>query len=77
MDSNYWNRGCLSRRSVLRGATLAGVGLTGAALIGCGGSDEGDSTAAPTPSGTGATQLTNTPTSSDVKTGGTLRVRSL
>ncbi len=37
LDRNYWN-GRLSRRGVLRGATIGGIGLAGAALIGCGSS---------------------------------------
>ena len=48
MEKNYWSRlGAqrrVSRRSVIRGAGVAAAGITGAALIGCGGSDdEGDS----------------------------------
>jgi peptide/nickel transport system substrate-binding protein len=39
-ESNYWQRSRLSRRSVMRGAGVAGAGLTTAALIGCGGEDD-------------------------------------
>ena len=44
MEKNYWSRlGAqrrVSRRSVMRGAGVAAAGITGAALIGCGGSDD-------------------------------------
>lgn len=44
MEKNYWSRlgteRRVSRRSVMRGAGVAAAGITGAALIGCGGSDE-------------------------------------
>jgi peptide/nickel transport system substrate-binding protein len=39
VDSNYWARRSMGRRTVLRGAGLGLTGLAGAALIGCGGSD--------------------------------------
>lgn len=44
-DHNYWTRRRLSRRGVLRGAAVGGVGIAGAALIGCGGDDESAGTA--------------------------------
>ena len=54
-ETNYWRRKSLSRRSVMRGAGVAGVGLTTAALVGCGDDDDdttkpavGDATVAPT-----------------------------
>ncbi|MEX2373143.1 MAG: ABC transporter substrate-binding protein [Dehalococcoidia bacterium] len=50
MEQNYWNRTLgnrVSRRGVIRGAALGGVGIAGAALIGCG-DDETDPTPAPT-----------------------------
>ena len=50
-ENTYWKRKSLSRRSVMRGAGVAGVGLTTAALVGCGGGDDDDSgpaAAAPT-----------------------------
>ena len=48
--SNYWTKRRVSRRGVIRGAALGGVGLAGAALIGCGSDDEDgdDGTAAAT-----------------------------
>jgi len=49
---NYWTRR-IGRRSVVRGAALGGVGLAGAALIGCGSDDTGAGT--PTTPGGGAT----------------------
>ncbi len=44
-ESSYWTRRRVSRRTALRGAGLGIAGLTGAALIGCGGDD--DDTVAP------------------------------
>ena len=41
MESNYWTRARVGRRSVIRGTGLGIAGLAGAALIGCGGSDDG------------------------------------
>lgn len=40
MDTNYWSQGRIGRRTVLRSGALGVAGLAGAALIGCGGSDE-------------------------------------
>src|SRR5690606_29203117 len=42
MESNYWSRARVGRRSVLRGAGLGITGIAGAALIGCGGGDDDD-----------------------------------
>ncbi len=77
-DQNYWARtmsGRASRRTVLRGAALGGVGLAGAALVGCGG-DEDDPTPQPTATSASPT-ATGTATSTDpyanIKRGGTLR----
>ena len=50
-SSNYWQRSMgrrVSRRSALRGTAVAGLGLAGAALIGCGGGDEEKATPAAT-----------------------------
>ena len=52
MDSNYWKRGRVSRRSMLRGAAVGTAGVAGAVLIGCG-SDDGDGTATATAEGGG------------------------
>ena len=41
-NRNYWTRQRVGRRSMLRGAGMASVGLAGAALIGCGGDDDDD-----------------------------------
>ncbi len=49
---NYWTRGRVSRRTMLRGASVAGAGLAGAALIGCGGDDD-DATSTPDNGGGG------------------------
>ena len=48
-EQNYWTRTAgrrLSRRGMLRGTAVAGLGLAGAALIGCG-DDDDDEAAAP------------------------------
>ncbi|MEX2032010.1 MAG: hypothetical protein WEA81_03995, partial [Dehalococcoidia bacterium] len=50
MDTNYWSRGRVGRRTVLRSGALGVAGLAGAALIGCGGGDDEE----PTASGVGA-----------------------
>ena len=61
----------LTRRSLLRGGLLGGVGLAAAALIGCGGDDDDDDTAATTDggssttSGSGTTAASTTTDSSD------------
>ncbi|MQA01049.1 MAG: hypothetical protein GEU80_17325, partial [Dehalococcoidia bacterium] len=39
--TNYWSRSRYGRRTALRGAGAGMVGLAGAALIGCGGDDDG------------------------------------
>src|SRR5688572_2771344 len=57
---DYWTRAAsrrLSRRQVVRSAALGGVGLAGAALIGCGGDDDATTPpAAATGSAAAATQ---------------------
>ncbi|MDO9445076.1 MAG: hypothetical protein Q7K37_07135, partial [Dehalococcoidia bacterium] len=40
MESSYWSRRRVGRRTVIRGASLGVAGLAGAALIGCGGGDD-------------------------------------
>lgn len=52
---NYWTRGRVSRRTMLRGASVAGAGLAGAALIGCGGDDDPTATPGAGGGGGGAT----------------------
>ena len=47
-DHNYWTKRRVSRRSVLRGASVTVLGLAGAGLIGCGGDDEAAAPAAAT-----------------------------
>jgi peptide/nickel transport system substrate-binding protein len=39
-ERHYWDRVRLSRRSMVKGAGVTGVGLTTAALVGCGGGDD-------------------------------------
>ncbi|MCK9487404.1 MAG: ABC transporter substrate-binding protein [Dehalococcoidia bacterium] len=56
-DSNYWTRiggNRVSRRAALRGAGIGAAGIAGAALIGCGGDDNG-ATATAAPGGGGGT----------------------
>ena len=58
-EQSYWKRTAgrrISRRGVLRGSAVAGLGLAGAALIGCGDDDDEDDAAAaqPTASAPGA-----------------------
>jgi ABC-type transport system substrate-binding protein len=51
MQSNYWSNR-VSRRAALRGSAVAGAGLMGAALIGCGGAEPaGNGGAAPSGGG--------------------------
>ena len=45
-DSNYWRGRRVSRRAIVRGAALGGIGLAASALIGCGEEDEPEGTAA-------------------------------
>jgi hypothetical protein len=59
-NRNYWDRmggGRVSRRRFVAGAGTAGLGLAGAALIGCGGGDDNGTTASSTtaPSAAGTT----------------------
>ena len=51
-NENYWTRHRVSRRAAIRGTGLGVAGLAGAALIGCGGSDNGQGT----PSSSGDSQ---------------------
>jgi peptide/nickel transport system substrate-binding protein len=39
LETNYWTRGRLGRRTAIRGAALGLTGIAGAALIGCGADD--------------------------------------
>jgi peptide/nickel transport system substrate-binding protein len=54
MDSNYWNRGSVSRRRVLRTGATGFAGLAATALVGCGsdGSDDATLTATSAPGAT-------------------------
>ncbi len=81
-EGNYWlsNRR-VTRRGVLRASALGGVGLAGAALIGCG--DDDDTPGTTTPGGTAAPGGTQPPTSTeptpsgdDIKRGGTANLRT-
>ena len=67
-EQSYWQRTAgrrLSRRGVLRGSAVAGLGLAGAALIGCGDDDDDEEAAAPAaqaPAPAGATTAPAQPT---------------
>ena len=63
---NYWLRGRISRRAALRGAAFGLAGLAGAALVGCGGGDDEESTAGG--SGTATAGATRSATQSAVAT---------
>lgn len=76
-DSNYWTRRRVGRRSLIRGMVLGGMGLAGAALIGCGGSDESTDGSAGTPAtGGGAAAGAPTPVTATglPKRGGTVTI---
>lgn len=59
MGVGSWRTARVSRRKALHGVSAAGLGLAGAALIGCGGEDEG-SGAAPTASSGGSASSSGT-----------------
>jgi polar amino acid transport system substrate-binding protein len=56
-DISSLTAGRVSRRSLFRGVGLAGLGLTGAAILGCSSDDDGDSTATATAGGSTDTSL--------------------
>jgi len=64
--SNYWHRRRVSRRAALRGAAIGLSGLAGAALIGCGSSDNGTATTTATTTST----ATGSPTATGTGTAG-------
>ena len=79
-QNSYWTKVLdhrVSRRAMLRGAGVAGIGLAGAALIGCGDDDDDDDGGGGGGggggSGGGTTPSASQP-DSGVKRGGTLRV---
>src|SRR5688572_27847855 len=70
---NYWTRR-LSRRGVVRGAALGGVGLAGAALIGCGSDDDtSDPNATAEGGASGTASPSETTAAGSIKRGGTLK----
>ena len=69
MTDNYWTTRRVSRRTVLRGSIVGLAGLSAAALIGCGGSED-----AATSTGTGAAPATKAPLA--FKRGGIVRMGS-
>ncbi|MPZ99373.1 MAG: hypothetical protein GEU80_08570 [Dehalococcoidia bacterium] len=81
-ETTYWTRALqhpVSRRGVLRGAAVGGMGLAGAALIGCGSDDDGgdgggDGPPASSATETGATATATEAVSTGPKSGGTWRV---
>ncbi|MQA00957.1 MAG: hypothetical protein GEU80_16850 [Dehalococcoidia bacterium] len=66
-QKNYWARRHVGRRSFLHGASVGALGLSAAALIGCG--DEDDPDTGGTPGGGGATS-TGTPATGGTPAGG-------
>lgn len=77
MQSNYWaslGARSVSRRGVLRAGAAGGLGLAAAALVGCGGDEDGP-TATATGGGGEATGTTSPsgPSGSDIKRGGIYR----
>lgn len=79
MGSDYWKRigGRYSRRSVLRGGTLAAAGLAGAALLGCGGGDDDPPGTGGSPGGGSATGTATSDAGGAAQRGGTLNVSFL
>ena len=75
-QANYWQRSLhssrVSRRRLLGGASAAGLGAAGLALVGCG--DDGNGKATPGGGGTG-TQAAGSPTAAQVKRDGIYRAR--
>ncbi len=63
-----WWSGAISRRTMLRGGLLGGVGLAAAALIGCGGDDDDDDDAAGTTQSGGSTTTATTQSSGTTTT---------
>ena len=66
-----WFAPAVSRRTVLRGGLLGGVGLAAAALIGCGGDDDDDDTAADTSGNSTSTGASTSGTGSSSGASGT------
>lgn len=76
VDSRYWTKHALSRRRFLGTSATAGVGLAGAALIGCGGGgteNGGGGTATQAPGGGGAATQAPSGGSTPEATGDTAR----
>ncbi len=76
-EQNYWTNFSghrLSRRQALRAGGMAGAGLAGLALIGCGDDDDGPSTTptATAPGATGTPSATETPVEGHERQGGVL-----
>ena len=63
-----WFAPAVSRRTVLRGGLLGGVGLAAAALIGCGGDDDDDDGGSD--ASTGSSSTTGTTSSGSTSSGG-------
>ncbi|HEY7270828.1 MAG TPA: ABC transporter substrate-binding protein, partial [Dehalococcoidia bacterium] len=60
METNYWARRQLSRRSIIRGGAVALAGIGAAAVVGCGGGGSSNSgSSAKTTSGTGLPGVTS------------------
>lgn len=83
MDTRFKSEGRYSRRRVMRGAMLGGVGLAGAALIGCGDDEEAapaagsGSGSAASPTTAAGSASTATPAAEGPKQGGELAYASV
>jgi ABC-type transport system substrate-binding protein len=77
IETTYWTKRRIGRRSVLRGAGVGAAGLAGAALVGCGDDDDGgaEGTAGdPTAAATNTVVASATADSSGAQRGGELKV---
>jgi peptide/nickel transport system substrate-binding protein len=76
-EGGYWQKRShsISRRTFVRGTGLTALGLSGAALIGCGSDEDATATATATASGGATTEATATAAETGIKSGGTYRTR--
>jgi peptide/nickel transport system substrate-binding protein len=73
----YWEKRSrsISRRTFVRGTGLTALGLSGAALIGCGSDEDAPATAAATATSASTADVTATAAETGIKSGGTYRTR--